>query len=260
MLGLDAYLVGLVDGDGGVMLIAVAVLLGLRHATDPDHLTAVSAIVLDDPRAGLRRARTLGLAWGLGHAVTLIAFGLPIVLVGRSLPQGVLRAAEIAVGVLIVVLSARLLVRWRRGAFHTHVHVHGGAGHVHPHAHDQDHAPDTAHRNAPESGHDHPHAEALGRTPLAAFGIGLIHGIGGSGGFGVLVVAAASSRMQGTVALLAFAVATALSMTLITSAVGSALGRRPAERRLAAVIPVLAVMSLVFGLWYAVGVSGLVAS
>ena len=253
MPGLDGYIAGLADG-GGAMLIVVAVLLGLRHATDPDHLTAVSAVVLDDPRGGLRRARLLGWSWGLGHAATLIAFGLPIVLMGRTLPDAVLTAAEVAVGAVIVLLSVRLLVRWRRGAFHTHVHAHGGASHVHPHAHVEDHPPEVAHH---EPAHDHPHAEALGRTPLAAFGIGLLHGIGGSCGFGVLVVAAASSRTQGTVALLAFATATAFSMSLITSAVGSALVRQPAERRLAAIIPTLAVISLAFGVWYAVGVAGL---
>ncbi len=257
MMGLDEYIAGLAGAGGGAMLIVVAVLLGLRHATDPDHLTAVSTLVLDDPRAGLRRARLLGLAWGLGHAVTLIAFGLPIVLVGRALPGAVLTAAEIAIGAVIVLLSARLLVRWRRGAFHTHVHTHGGATHVHPHAHAEDHVPEVVRHHEPEPAHDHPHAEALGRTPLAAFGIGLLHGIGGSGGFGVLVVAAASSRTAGAVALLAFATATAFSMSLVTSAVGSALVRRPAERRLAAAIPTLALLSLAFGLWYAIGAGGL---
>ena len=96
------------------MALSVAVLLGLRHATDPDHLTAVSTLVLGDRHQGTRRAGALGLAWGLGHAATLFAFGLPVILVGRFLPEAVTGAAEMAIGVVIVALAARLLLRTLR--------------------------------------------------------------------------------------------------------------------------------------------------
>src|SRR3954447_20924632 len=124
MPGVDHWLAGL--GDGSLALAAVvAVLLGLRHATDPDHLTAVATLITGDARDGLRRARRLGLSWGAGHALTVFAFGLPVVLAGSALPEGVQRAAELAIGAQIVALAVRLLVRWRRGAFHTHAHTHG---------------------------------------------------------------------------------------------------------------------------------------
>jgi high-affinity nickel permease len=119
VLGLDDRIAGM--GDGGTVLLAlvVAVLLGLRHATDPDHLTAVSSLILAKARGGSRRAAALGLAWGLGHASTLVALGVPFVLYGDTLPAGVERAAEIAIGALIVALAlapasalaARLLPR-----------------------------------------------------------------------------------------------------------------------------------------------------
>src|SRR5215210_1598392 len=86
-----------------------AVLFGIRHATDPDHLTAVSTLVLSRDTNGARRAGVLGLAWGMGHAMTLLAFGIPLLLF---------------------------------------------------------------------AGHAHPHAESLGRSPVAAFGIGMVHGLG----------------------------------------------------------------------------------
>ena len=141
-------------------------LLGLRHATDPDHLTAVSTLVLSERGRGTRRAGRLGLAWGLGHALTLLAFGLPAVLLSAYLPDAVQRAAEALVGLVIVLLALRLLRRWRRGYFHAHPHAHGGVRHAHPHVHE----------GSGHGAHEHAHAEALGRTPLAAAGIGMLHG------------------------------------------------------------------------------------
>lgn len=248
MFGLDEYLAGL-GGGSWAMVLVVAALLGLRHATDPDHLTAVAALVLDDARGGARRARGLGVAWGLGHAATLVAFGLPVILVGHAFPDLVFQIAELAVGAVIILLSARLLVRWRRGAFHAHAHSHAGSRHAHPHVHEEP----RPHPHPHPQEHDHAHAETLGWSPRAAFGIGLIHGVGGSGGLGILVAAAASDRAQGVLALLLFALGTAASMTLVTAGVGSALGLRTTRRRLEAAIPGLAVLSLSFGAWYAAG-------
>lgn len=233
--------------DGGVgAALAVALLLGLRHATDPDHLTAVSALVLDDARHGTRRARRLGLCWGLGHAVTLVAFGLPIVLLGRRLPEAVQKGAEAAIGLIIVVLAVRLLLRWRRGAFHVHPHAHGGVWHAHPHAHARDHG-------AVPTAHDHSHAEALGRSPLVSFGIGLVHGIGGSAGAGLLVVAAFADPVTAGFALLVFAAGTGVSMAAVTWMVGGVVGHGAVAGRVERLVPVLGTAALLFGIWYAFG-------
>jgi ABC-type nickel/cobalt efflux system permease component RcnA len=239
-------LIARLAGNGALGLV-VAVLLGLRHATDPDHLTAVSTLVLSDDREGARRAGTLGLAWGMGHAATLFAFGLPVVLFRRYLPEAVQRGAEVIIGLVIAGLAVRLLVRWRRGYFHAHPHLHGEVRHTHPHVHEERR---TAH---PHREHAHAHAEGLGRTPLAAFGIGLIHGTGGSALVGVLLVGAATSRAQGVLALLLFAGATAASMALVSAGFGYALARGPIASRLARLVPVLGVASLLFGLWYTLG-------
>jgi hypothetical protein len=248
MFGLDQWIAGL--GSNGLMAFTVALLLGLRHATDPDHLTAVSTLILADARDGSRRAGTLGLAWGLGHATTLLAFGLPVVLFQRYLPSGLIRGAEFAIGGVIMFLSLRLLLRWRRGSFHVHPHSHGEVQHSHPHVHEGRPAGHTA------AGHTHPHAEALGRSPLAALGIGMVHGIGGSAGVGILVVGAASNQIRGVVALVLFAGATAVSMALVSSWFGYALARGSVARRANSLIPVLGLASLVFGAWYALGAAG----
>jgi high-affinity nickel-transport protein len=222
-----------------------ALLLGLRHATDPDHLTAVSSLVLGNRETGTRRAGLLGLAWGAGHATTLFAFGLPIVLFGQYLPDVAHRAAELAVGVVIVVLAVRLLVRWRRGYFHSHLHSHGGVAHAHPHVHE---APRGAHDATP---HAHKHAESLGRSPLAAFGVGLIHGAGGSAGVGVLLVGAMTEPRVAVLALTIFAAGTAISMAAVSAVFGFAITRQAVARQFERLVPVFAVASLVFGVWYA---------
>jgi ABC-type nickel/cobalt efflux system permease component RcnA len=241
VFGLDDRIANVGTGGSLVLALAVALLLGLRHATDPDHLTALSTLVLSgDERRGARRARRLGLAWGLGHATTLILFGLPFVLLHAALPDGAQRAAEAGVGLVIVVLALRLLIRWRRGYFHEHPHEHGGVTHVHPHVHEG------AHGHA----HEHEHAEALGRTPRAAYGIGLLHGLGGSAGVGVLLIGAMPDHTVAAVALVLFAGATALSMAFVSAAWGGALAAKTVARRIERVAPLVASASLAFGVWY----------
>jgi ABC-type nickel/cobalt efflux system permease component RcnA len=243
---LDEWIVNL--GSSGVMALVVAILLGLRHATDPDHLTAVSTLFLTDAGHGARRATLLGLAWGLGHATTLFGFGLPVLLFRRYLPEPIQRGAEVVIGLLIAILAARLLLRWSKGHFHVHPHSHAGVCHAHPHAHEHF---DSSEGHSYQ--HSHPHAEELGRSPLAAFGIGLVHGIGGSAGVGVLLVGGATGRVNGVVALLVFAAATAVSMALVSSAFGYALARGAVRRRLTDLVPVLGTASLIFGVWYSLG-------
>ncbi len=119
--------------------------------------------------------------------------------------------------------------------------------HAHPHVHEGARA-----KHVPRA-HGHAHAEGLGRTPLAAYGIGLVHGIGGSAMVGLLVVGAASSRTLGVISLLLFAGGTAISMALVSSAFGYALARGPIARLVAPLVPVLGLASLVFGVWYTAG-------
>jgi len=224
-----------------VEAFGLALLIGLRHATDPDHLAAVTTLIASQPDDGAARARRLGFAWGMGHATTLIIFGLPVVLLGASLPHGVQHAAEFAVGVLIMVLAIRLLVRWRRGRFHTHAHRHGETEHRHLHPH-----------GAGET-HEHEHAPQaqLGRGPAQAYGIGLVHGVGGSAGVGVLLLAGIPSHSEAAAALVVFALAAAVSMSVLSSTFGFLLTRGPVLQRLLALTPAMGVAALLFGAWYA---------
>ena len=235
MFGLDNFLASFSDGTTLLLVIGVAILLGLRHATDPDHLAAVTTLIASTERRA-RDAARLGLAWGTGHAVTLFALGVPIVLYRAYLPDAVQRGTETAIGFLIAGLAVWLLLRWRRGAFHSHTHEHGSRSHAHLHSHDA-------------AAHEHPRS----RTPLGAFTVGLLHGIGGSAGVGILVVSTIDSKPLAVAALGILATFTAVSMALLTTGFGLTL----ASRSIGRFAPALGTASLVFGLWYALGAQNL---
>jgi ABC-type nickel/cobalt efflux system permease component RcnA len=229
--------------------LTIALGLGLRHASDPDHLAAVSTLIASEPEDGTRRAGRLGLAWGLGHATTLAAFGLPIVLFHAYLPDAAQRGAEVLVGLMIMFLAARLLVRWLRGHFHAHPHRHGTTEHRHLHPH-HDHGTRHDHTHQPEA--------RLGRSPTQAFGIGMVHGMGGSAGVGVLLLATIPGQATAVAALIVLALGTAVSMAALSSALGYAIARGPVLRRMLAVAPAMGVLTLAFGGWYALGAMGAV--
>jgi len=231
------------------VVLVVAIGLGLRHASDPDHLAAVSTLIASEAEDGTRRAGRLGLAWGLGHATTLALFGLPIVLFQAYLPDAAQRGAEALVGVVIMLLALRLLVRWRSGQFHAHAHRHGQSEHRHLHPHDDQ-----------RLNHDHAHEPEvrLGRSPAQAFGIGSVHGMGGSAGVGVLLLATIPDHVEAVAALMVFAVGTAVSMAALSSAFGYAITRGPVLRRSLAFAPAMGVLTLAFGGWYTLGAVGAV--
>jgi high-affinity nickel permease len=219
MFGLDAHVAGFSDGTTAALVVLVAILLGLRHASDPDHLTAVTTLVASGREGAARRAAQLGLTWGLGHATSLFAFGIPIVVAGACLPSRVENGAETAVGAIIVLLAVSLLVRWRRGSV-------------------------GARRSA--------------RTAAQAYAIGLVHGMGGTAGIGVLLLAGIRDHALAVAALALFALCTAASMALLSTGFGFVLSSGRVRRSFDRVAPVLGVASLAFGVWYALGAQGIV--
>ena len=225
MFGLDSWIAGLSDGASIGVVLLVAVMLGLRHATDPDHIAAMTTLVAAGRGRIARSAAVLGAWWGIGHGITLVVFGVPIVLAQRYLPERIQQSAETAVAGLIVFLAVRLLVRWRHGYFDLHPHVH----------------PDREHRHAV-------------RTPAGALVVGLVHGMGGSAGIGVLLLAAIPSETVAVLALLVLALFTAVSMTVVTVGFGLTLTMRPVAAASRTLIPALGTLSAAFGLWYAAAV------
>ena len=251
MGAVDGWLEGLMHGQTSLgVLLLLSALLGLRHASDPDHLAAVTTLIAsEEDRERARKAGVMGLLWGAGHGTTLVLLGLPLVLFNRYLPGVVQQAAETLIGLIIILLAVRLLLRWRRGAFHAHVHSHDSETHLHLHAH--------ARNATPERAHGHAHVSA-GRTPAGAYGVGLVHGIGGSGGLTLLLLSTISDKAQAAGALLLFAAGTAVSMALLSTVFGLAIAGGPIGRNFGRVAPVLGVLGVAFGAWYALGALGMV--
>ena len=234
---IDGWLEGLFAGAPLIVALLIALALGLRHATDPDHLVAVTSLVAADG-GDVRGAARLGAWWGAGHATALLVIGVPLILFKSSMPGWLEQGAERAVGVVILLLALRIVVKWLRGDFragkHPHLRPGGSEGHRHLHHRDQ---PEHRHRNV--------------RTPRRALGIGLLHGLAGTGAVALLLIAALPGKVEAAAALAVFAPMSAVSMTLCTTAFAWLLTRRlidPLYRTV--LIPSFGVFGLLFGAWY----------
>jgi ABC-type nickel/cobalt efflux system permease component RcnA len=217
-------------------VLALGFLLGLRHAFEPDHLAAVSTLATRAGRVG--DAARLGAAWGAGHTASVGLVALLLIVLGVHLPESVARIAELLVGVLLVALGAVVLLRYARGRWHMHAHEHGGSAHVHLHSH------------AGASSHAHGHARWDARRSL---GLGLMHGLAGSGAVMVLIVAATPTASLQLAYVAAFGVGTIVGMMSASLAVGALVraASRRGERLATALHLGAATASVIFGLMLA---------
>ena len=231
---LDRTLEGLFEGAPLLVALGIAFVLGLRHASDPDHLVAVTSLVAADG-GDTRGAARLGAWWGLGHAITLVAIGVPLIAFKSELPGWLEDGAEKAVGLVIVALALRVGLKWARGDYRASAHAHGEHGRV---------------RHL-RSGHDD-HAHRHVRTRGQAFALGTLHGLAGTGAVVVLLIAALPSQVEAMAALAVFAPMSIASMALFTTAFAWVLTRPLVEPIYRSVlIPALGAFGLMFGLWYA---------
>ena len=232
---IDAWLNGLLTGAPLLVALGIAFALGLRHASDPDHLVAVTSLVAAEDGSA-RRATRLGAWWGAGHAGMLLTVGLPLILLKAHLPSWLERGAERTVGIVILLLAARVMLKWLRGDYrsgsHDHELGHGRRRHL---------------RRGPGKGHRHVHV----RSPLQALSIGVLHGLAGTGAVVLLLIAALPTQLEAAAALAVFAPMSAVSMTLCTTAFAWLLTRPMIEPLYRSVlIPGLGIFGAMFGAWY----------
>lgn len=189
---------------GFVAVAGVGLVIGLRHAFEPDHLAAVSTLATR--QQGLGDGARLGVAWGLGHTATVAGVALIVTATGFHLPDTFSAGAELLVAALLIVLGLSVIVRYARGRWHMHAHEHGGTSHLHLHSHAAD----------PSHTHAHPVWDAR-----RSFGLGLAHGLAGSGALVLILVAAAPTAGMRIAYLVAFGVGSTAGMLAVSLALSA---------------------------------------
>jgi high-affinity nickel permease len=245
----------------GLAILAIGFFLGMRHATDPDHVIAVSTIVSRE--RSVAKAAFIGILWGLGHTLTILAFGASIILFGLAIPARVGLTMEFCVGLMLILLGVLNLsgaMKWMSDKFspahppvtgeHAHIHEHDTKLHFHWHSH------------AAEREH---HAASLAPPPalersFAGLGlyhalrplfVGIVHGLAGSAAVALLVLSAIREPKWAVLYLLVFGIGTIAGMMLITSIIAlpfSFMGYRFAWLN-RSLITGSGVLSLAFGLF-----------
>ena len=191
--------------DTGLAIFGLGFALGVRHALEPDHLVAVSTIV--SRNNSILRSSLAGAFWGAGHTASLFICGTLVLALRLTIPESFVATAERVVAVMLVLLGINAL--WgavKKSRLHIHFHTHDGRRHIHFHVHEAE---------APAV-HDHPHVLKIG---LRSFVIGMVHGLAGTGGLMILVIAAAPSFIAGSIYILLFGFGSIGGMLILSSVI-----------------------------------------
>ena len=242
--------------------VLLGFMLGLQHATDPDHIVAVATIVSRERRfsAGAR----IGLWWGVGHTVTLAVAGTIVIALNAGVPDRVAAGLELVVAAMLVMLGVVRLREALRGivavapdrrlADHDHgrqrqgvwgslvvgpppsmVHTHHGEAHVHPSA-----ALLGAWR------------EESRRVGVRALLVGAVHGMAGTAAVALLVLATLHTVASAAIYLLVFGLGTIAGMTALTAAMAYPVARLARLRWMRDAMAVVSgAAAIIFGCWYA---------
>jgi ABC-type nickel/cobalt efflux system permease component RcnA len=229
---------------GALALLGLGLVFGLKHATEVDHVVAVSAIV-SEQRNVLRSAIVGGL-WGVGHTASLVLVGAAVLVLRVAIPARVSGWLEFCVALMILGLGANALVRALRVRrdVHTHRHNHDGLSHVHIHFHERG----TEHSARPAR-----HSHAVARFGLKPLLVGAMHGLAGSAALTLLVLAQVESAALGLLYLAVFGLGSILGMLLMSGLIGLpfALGARRVSGVSYGLQTAAGALSVAFGLWYA---------
>lgn len=189
-------------------LLGLALLVGMHHALEADHVAAVSSFASGGKR--LPEIVGHGLTWGIGHTSTLFLFAGAALVLGRAIPETLSAQLEAVAGVMLVGLGGHVLWRLRRDRVHFHGHRHdGGRAHFHAHSH---RAETARHECSP---HRHIHRFNW-RTLL----VGMVHGMAGSAALLVLAVAQVRNSWEGLAYVLLFGAGSILGMAIVSAAIG----------------------------------------
>jgi high-affinity nickel permease len=213
----------------GLAILMIGFLLGMRHATDPDHVIAVSTIVSRE--RSIVKAGLIGILWGCGHTLTIVVVGAAIIVFGLTIPARIGLTMEFSVGLMLVLLGVLNLtgaMQWLTLKFspshpkvtgeHAHLHEHNSHLHLHWHSHGVG-GEHHAERVAPPARLRAPFAHLGVFHTLRPLFVGLVHGLAGSAAVALLVLSTIREPKWAILYLLVFGVGTVAGMMLITAAI-----------------------------------------
>lgn len=207
-------------------------LLGMRHALEPDHLTAVSTLVTGERSS--YRAAMLGAFWGLGHTLSLVIVGAMLVVLRAEMPASVADLFELLVAAMLVGLGIRAVAVAVR---------QGRVGPAREHHHGR-----LVHNHAGATRHVHVGRWTLARRPLL---VGAVHGLAGSGALTALVLATLPSTTARIVYMVLFGFGSTLGMAALSGLLGWPLARLGANRTLVRGLSlVVGCVSIALGLFW----------
>jgi len=184
-------------------LLGLGLILGLRHALDPDHIAAVSTIVSES--RSVRRSSLIGTCWGLGHTMSLLVAGVLVIALKIQISDRLALWMEFTVALMLILLGLKAVLKPLRGwRIHVHQHAHGGSSHSHVHLH----------RPSEEHAHQHRHLIRSGARP---FLVGLVHGMAGSAALMILVLATIPSALAGLIYIAVFGLGSVGGMLIMSS-------------------------------------------
>ena len=184
-------------------LLGLGLILGLRHALDPDHIAAVSTIVSES--RSVRRSSLIGTFWGVGHTMSLLIAGILVIALKVQISDRAALWMEFAVALMLILLGLKAMLKPLRGwRIHVHQHTHGGSSHSHVHLH----------RPSEEHAHRHRHLIRSGARP---FLVGMVHGMAGSAALMILVLATIPSAVAGLIYIAVFGLGSVGGMLIMSS-------------------------------------------
>jgi sulfite exporter TauE/SafE len=190
-----------------IAILGFGFLLGLKHATEADHLAAVSTIVAE--RRSVWSSALVGGFWGLGHTISLFAAGIFVLLLDFQISETAERRLELGVGIMLASLGLNVLRKLVQGGIlHFHTHEHGGHVHAHPHLHEH-----TSDADSPATHHNF-------QFNKRAVVVGMIHGLAGSGALMLLVIPTIETKALGMVYVTIFGIGSIGGMMLMSFLVG----------------------------------------
>jgi hypothetical protein len=208
-------------------ILALGFFLGMRHATDSDHVVAVTTIVSRQRHIG--GAALTGVFWGIGHSITLLVVGGAIVLFGLVIPQRLGMGLEFCVALMLIVLGWLNLRAFKRSVdsvastdqyVHEHIHQHGDYVHRHPHGHDPEQHGHSE-KDVPTARLDRQFGRSHFYRIIRPMVVGIVHGLAGSAAVALLVLPIIRDPIWAMFYLLIFGAGTIVGMMLITAAIAA---------------------------------------